>query len=100
MPIIFQGWWSKIKATPLKPYKVRNICYMTYSYSVLYFLNLSLKHFFFPPTENGNFCENIQSGDRNHSVFYRVAHAQSTYFPIEDRRHCMYIVTKCISLLN
>ena len=45
-------------ATPLKPYKVGNICYMTYRYSVLYFLNLSLKHFF--PTENGNFCENIQ----------------------------------------
>ena len=35
-------------ATPLKPYKVGNICYMTYRYynSVLYFLNLSLKHFF------------------------------------------------------
>ena len=31
---------------------------MTYRYIVLYFLNLSLKHFF--PTENGNFCENIQ----------------------------------------
>ena len=31
---------------------------MTYRYSVLYFLNLSLKHFY--PTENGNFCENIQ----------------------------------------
>ena len=46
-------------ATPLKPYKVGNICYMTYRYySVLYFLNLSLKHFF--PTENGNFWENIQ----------------------------------------
>ena len=41
-----------------QPYKVGNICYMTYRYSVLYFLNLSLKHFF--PTENGNFCENIQ----------------------------------------
>ena len=33
-------------ATPLKPYKVGNICYMTYRCSVLYFLNLSLKHFF------------------------------------------------------
>ena len=32
-------------ATPLKPYKVGNICYMTYRYCVLYFLNLSLKHF-------------------------------------------------------
>ena len=31
---------------------------MTYKYSVLYLLNLSWKHFF--PTENGNFCENIQ----------------------------------------
>ena len=45
-------------ATPLKPHKVGNICYMTYRYSVLYFLNLSLNNFF--PTENGNFCENIQ----------------------------------------
>ena len=45
-------------ATPPKPYKVRNIWYMTYMYGVLYFLNLSLKHFF--PTENGNFCEFIQ----------------------------------------
>ena len=47
-------------ATPRKPYKVGNICYMhmTYRYSVWYFLNLSLKHFF--PTKNGNFCENIQ----------------------------------------
>ena len=43
-------------ATPLKQYKVGNICYMTYRYSVLYFLNLSLKHF----PHNGNFCENIQ----------------------------------------
>ena len=33
-------------ATPLKPYKVGNICYMTYRYTVLYFLNLFLKHFF------------------------------------------------------
>ena len=45
-------------AIPLKPHKVGNICYMTYRYSVLYFPNLSLKHFF--PTENGNFFENIQ----------------------------------------
>ena len=33
-------------ATPLKPYKVENICYMTYRLWVLHFLNLSLKHFF------------------------------------------------------
>ena len=45
-------------ATPRKPYKFGNTCYMTYRNSVLYFLNLTLKHFF--PTENGNFCENIQ----------------------------------------
>ena len=38
--------WFHWAATPLKPYKVGNICYMTYRYSVLYFLNLSLKHFF------------------------------------------------------
>ena len=31
---------------------------MKYRFSVLYFLNLFLKHFFL--TENGNFCENIQ----------------------------------------
>ena len=47
-----------LAATPLKPYKVGNICYMTYWYSVLNFLNLSLKHFF--STENANFCENIK----------------------------------------
>ena len=45
-------------ATPLKPYKVRNICCMKYRYGVLYFLNLSLKKK--NSTENGNFCENIQ----------------------------------------
>ena len=54
-----KGWdrfnWA---ATPLKPYKVGNICYMMCRHDVLYFINLSLKHFF--PTENGNFCENIQ----------------------------------------
>ena len=33
-------------ATPLKPHKVGNMCYMTYRFSVLYFLYLSLKHFF------------------------------------------------------
>ena len=32
-------------ATPLKPYKVGNICYMTYRYSVLFFLNFFLIHF-------------------------------------------------------
>ena len=56
-----------LAATPLKPHKVGNICYMTYRYGVLYFLNLSLKHFF--PTENGNFCKNIQIRDRYRSVF-------------------------------
>ena len=73
-------------ATPLKPYKVGNISYMTYRYSVLYYLNLSLKHFF--PTENGIFGENIQI---RRPLSFRVitfAHAQSTYFPIEDIRHC------------
>ena len=34
-------------ATPLKPYKVGNICDITYKCSVLYFLNLSLKQSFF-----------------------------------------------------
>ena len=47
-----------LAATPMKAYKIGNICYMTYRYSVLCFLNLTLKHFF--STANGNFCENIQ----------------------------------------
>ena len=34
-------------ATPLKPYKVGNICDMTYKCSVLYFLNLPLEQSFF-----------------------------------------------------
>ena len=33
--------------TPLKPYRVGNICYMTYRLRVLYFLNFSVKQFFF-----------------------------------------------------
>ena len=45
-------------ANPLKPDKFVNICYVSYWNSVLYFLNLSSKHFF--STENGNFFENIQ----------------------------------------
>ena len=58
-------------------------------YSVLYFLNLFLKHFF--STENGNFCENIQIRRRlSFRVLMRSRNrvAQSTYIPIEDRRHC------------
>ena len=78
-------------ATPLKPHKVGNICYMTYRYSVLYFLNLSFKHFF--PTENGNFCENIQI---RRPLSFRVltCRACPVYAP-NDIVHC-----KCISLLN
>ena len=51
---------------PLKPYKVRNICYMTYRYSVLYFLNLSLKHF--SPQKTAIFVKISKSGDRYRSV--------------------------------
>ena len=83
-------------ATPLIPYKVENICYMTYRYSVLYFLNLSLKHFF--PTENGNFCENTQI--RRPLSFLvltrsRMPNRRTSQPKIEDIVHC-----KCISLLN
>ena len=52
-----------LAATPLKPHKVGNICYMTYRYGVLYFLNLSLKHFF-PHRKRQS-----KSGDRYRSVF-------------------------------
>ena len=53
--------------THLKPYLVGNICYMTYRYSVLYFLNLSLKHFF--PQKTAIFVKIFKSGDRYRSVF-------------------------------
>ena len=82
-------------ATPLKPCNVGNICFMTYSYSVLYFLNLSLKHFF--SHRKRNFLWNIQIR-RPFPCFNAFAHAQSTYFPIEDRRYCT--LYKCISFIQ
>ena len=64
-----------------------NICYMTYRYSVLYFLNLFMKHFY--PTENGNFCENIQI---RRPFSFRVLTCRAC--PID------VLEDKCISLLN
>ena len=85
-----------LAATPLKPYKVGNICYMTYRYSVLYFLNLSLKHFF--PAENGNFCENFQI---QRPLSFRVL----MHTPMPNGRTCQSKIEdivhfKCTSLLN
>ena len=78
-------------ATPLKPYKFGNICYMTYRYSVLYFLNLSLKFVF------SNRKRQFLWRYPNPEIvivpcFNAFAHAQSTYFPIEDRRHCTFVM--------
>ena len=63
-------------ATPLKPYKVGNISYMTYRYSALYFLRKRQLWWKYPNPEKVIVpCSNA------------FAHAQSTYFPIKDRRH-------------
>ena len=64
---------------------------MTYRYSVLNFLNFSLKIFF--PTEKRQFLWKYL----NHEIvivscFNAFAHAQSTYFPIEGRRYCTLYV--------
>ena len=84
-------------ASPLKPYKVGNICYMTYRYSMyMYFLNLSLKHFFshrkrqllwkYPNPETVIVpCFNVS----------RMPNRRTSQSKIEDVVHC-----KCISLLN
>ena len=79
--------WFHWAATPLKPYNVRNICHMTYRYSVLYCLNLFLKHFF--PTENNNFCENIQI-DISFRVLTRsrMPNRHTSQSKIEDIVHC------------
>ena len=69
-------------ATPLKPYKVGNI-YMTYGYSLLYFLNLSVKHLFFH--KKRQFLWKYPNPETVTVPCFNVfAHAQSTYFPIED----------------
>ena len=84
-------------ATPLKPHKVGNICYMKYRYSVLYFLNLSLKHFF--PTENGNFCENIQI---RRPLSFRVLTCRACPIDVLPNRRwkTLYIVSASVSQLK
>ena len=83
-------------ATPLIPYKVGNICYMTYMYSVLYFLNLSLKQFF--PHRKRQFLwkypnpETVIVSCLNVS---RMPNRRASQLKIKDIVHC-----KCISLLN
>ena len=83
-------------ATPLIYYKVGNICHMTYRYSVLFFLNLSLKHFLshrkrqflwkYPNPETVIVpCFNVS----------RMPNRRTSQSKIEDIVHC-----KCISLLN
>ena len=72
-------------ATPLKPYKVANISYMTYRYTVLYFLNLSLKHYF--PHRKRQFVWKYPNP--------RMPNRRTSQSKIEDIVHC-----KCISLLN
>ena len=68
--------------TPVKPYKVGNICYMTYRYSVLYFLNLSLKRP--PPPRKRQFLWKYPNPETVIApCFNAFAHAQSTYFPID-----------------
>ena len=63
------------------------ICYMMYRYSVLYFLNLSLNHFI-----SHRKRQFLWKYTHPEAVivpcFNAFAHAQSTYFPIEERRHC------------
>ena len=52
------------------PYKVGNICYMTYKYIVLYFLNCLWNIFFLQKT--AIFVKISKSGDGYRSVFERV----------------------------
>ena len=80
-------------ATPLKPYKIGNICYMTYRYSVLYFLNLSLKHFF--PQKTAIFVKISKSFIFRVLTLSRMPNQRTSQSKIEDIVHC-----KCISLLN
>ena len=71
----------------LKIYKVGDICYMTYRYSVLYSLKLSLKHVF-SPQKTAIFVKISNPETGIVPCFNAFAHAQSTYVPIKDRRHC------------
>ena len=66
------------------------VIYMTFGYSVLYFLNLSLKHF--PPKKTAIYVKISKSEVVVVPCLNAFAHAQSTYFPIEDRRHCTLLV--------
>ena len=83
-------------ATPLEPHKVGNICYMTYRYSVLYFLNLFLKHFF--PHRKQQFLwkyPNLETVIIPCFNVLRMPDQHTSQSKIEDIVHC-----KCISLLN
>ena len=78
--------------TPLKPKLVGNICYMTYRYSVLYFLNLSLKHFF--PQKTAIFVK-ISKSETVLVLCSRMPNRRTSQSKIED-----IVITMCISLLN
>mgnify|MGYP003691677991 CR=1 FL=1 len=80
-------------ATPLKPYKVGNICYMTYRYSVLYFLNLSLKDFF--PQKTAIFVKISKSETVIVSCFNvsRMPNRHTSQTKIEDIVHCNNVRT-------
>ena len=83
-------------ATPLKPYKVGNICYMKYRYSVLYTLNLSLKHFF--PHRKRQFLLKYPNPETVILPCFnvsRIPNRRTSQSKIKDIVHC-----KCISLLN
>ena len=83
-------------ATPLKPYKVGNICYMTYRYSVLYFLNMSFKKNF--PHRKRQFLWKYQNPETVIVPCFNVSrmpNRRTSQSKIEDIVHC-----KCISLLN
>ena len=64
-------------ATPLKPYKVGNICYNTYRYSVSYFLTSP------PPKKTAIIVKSQIRETVIVPCFNAFAHAQSTYFPID-----------------
>ena len=83
-------------ATPLKTYKVGNICYMTYWYSLLFFLNLSLKHIF--PHRKRQFLGKYSNPETVIVPCFNVSrmpNRRTFQSKIEDIVHC-----KCISLLN
>ena len=83
-------------ATPLKPYKVGNICHMAYRYSVFFFLNLSLKHFF--SHRKRQFLRKYRNPETVIGPCFNVSqmpNRRTSQSKIEDIVHC-----NCISLLN